>query len=470
MAAHLEHAYRYRAELGVLGSHTDELRRDAVRLLIDSGSRALARSDLAWAGGLLERAVELAAEGEPERAAAARRLGDVLLATGRTDEGRTLLLGVLAAADADPGQEAVRPVEAAHARLALAAVASAPDGSSAGAVAQWALPVFERAGDDLGQARACIRIAQEQQSNGRHVAADGLLSRALTHARRAGAEPERALALGAIGVSLWRGPEPVPSAVSRSRALLAGHGEQRPTVRLTLNCPLAVLLALQERWDDAHACLARARRLAGELGYAEGRVVLPLFAAAVEALAGEGGRALDLLDEADSAAASLQAGGLRGVVARESARLLLDAGRHDEAAARLAQAPGTSPAGPAHRTDPGRTEPVDPADPTASTAPTGPDQAASDTADLDGLLARIAAARGSADEAETLAARAVRTAAGTDSPVLLATAWLDRADVLRRAGRADGARQAAAQAARQFEAKGHRPGARYAAGWQRVPT
>ncbi|MFJ2957866.1 adenylate/guanylate cyclase domain-containing protein [Streptomyces sp. NPDC087270] len=446
VAGHLEHAYRYRAELGVLGAHTDELRLDAVRLLIDSGSRALARSDLAWAAGLLERAVELAADGEPEWAAAARRLGDVLLATGRTDEGRALLLGVLAAADAEP-REAVRPVEAAHARLALAAVSAAPDGSSAGTVAQWALPVFESAGDDLGQARACIRIAQERQSHGRHVAADGLLSRALTHARRAGAEPERALALGAIGVSLWRGPEPVGSAVARSRALLAEHGEQRPTVRLTLNCPLAVLLALQERWDDAHACLARARRLAGELAYAEGRVVLPLFAAAVAALAGEGGRALDLLDEADGAAAGLQADGLRGVVARESARLLLDAGRYGDAATRLARAPGTAAAEPADS-----------------------DQAASDTADLDGLQARIAAARGSAEEAEALAARAVRTAAGTDSPVLLATAWLDRADVLRQAGRADDARRAAAQAARQFEAKGHLPGARHAAGWHRVPT
>ncbi|BBA95841.1 putative adenylate/guanylate cyclase [Actinacidiphila reveromycinica] len=443
VAAHLERAYRYRAELGVLGPHTEELRLRAVRLLIDAGSRALARSDLAWAAGLLERAVELAAEGEPEWAAAARRLGDVLLATGRTDEGRALLLQVLDAADAGP-RDAVRPVEAAHARLALAAVSAAPDGSSAGTVAQWALPVFEGAGDDLGQARACIRIAQDRQSHGSHVAADDLLSRALAHARRAGAEPERALALGAIGISLWRGPEPVSSAVARSRALLAEHGEQRPTVRLTLNCPLAVLLALQERWEEADACLARSRRLAGELGYAEGRVVLPLFAATVAALADDRDRALHLLDEADGAAAGLQAGGLRGVVARESARLLLDAGRVEDAVARLTEVPGGATAGAG--------------------------EAASDTADLDGLLARIAAARGNAEEAETLAARAVHTASGTDSPVLIAVAWLDRADVLRRSGRAEDARQAAAQAARQFAAKGHLPGARQAARWQQEPA
>ncbi|WP_335980895.1 adenylate/guanylate cyclase domain-containing protein [Streptomyces sp. CA2R106] len=501
VAAHLERAYRYRAELGVLDPHTDHLRVRAVRLLVEAGSRALARSDLAWAAGLLERAVELAAEDEPEWGAAARRLGDVLLATGRTDQGRALLLDVL-------GREAVRPVEAAHARLALAAVSAAPDGSSAGTVAQWALPVFEQAGDDLGQARACIRIAQDRQSQGRHVAADDLLSRALAHARRAGAEPERALALGAIGVSLWRGPEPVPSAVARSRDLLAEHGEQRPTVRLTLNCPLAVLFALQERWVDAEACLSRARRLAGELGYAEGRVVLPLFAAAVATLGDDRARALDLLEEADAAAARLKADGLRGVVAREAARLLVDVGRHDEAAARLAAAPnGSGPAaasaaGPGARTGSGSHTgpdpyaPGTPAEPGAATgerpadhpgagldpatgpgtttadsgAPAAPGEAASDTADLDGLLARIAAARGSAEQAEALSARAVRTAAGTDSPVLLAVAWLDRADVLRRAGNAEAAGEAAAQAARHFAAKGHLPGARRAARRQQAPA
>lgn len=440
VAGHLESAYRYRAELGALGPQTDELRLQAAALLIDGGSRALARSDLAWAGGLLERAVELTVEGEPEWAAASRRLGDVLLATGRTDEGRELLLRILSAADASPG-DAVRPVEAAHARLALATVSAAPDGRSAGSVAQRTLPVFESAGDDLGQARACIRMAQERQLHGRHGEADVLLSRALNHARRSGAEPERALALGAIGVSLWRGPEPVPSAVSRGRRLMVEHGEQRPTVRLTLNCPLAVLLALQERWDDAQACLAGARRLAGELGYAEGRVVLPLFAATVATLADDQALALDLLDEADGAARELRAEGLRHAVARDAARLLVDAGRHDEAAARLTAAPGPAHAAPA----------------------------ASDAADLDGLLARIAAARGDAEEAERLAARAVRTANDTDSPVVLALAWLDRADVLRRAGRTDESGQAATQAARHFGAKGHVPGARRAVRWLAGP-
>jgi tetratricopeptide (TPR) repeat protein len=235
----------------------------------------------------------------------------------------------------------------------------------------------------------------------------------------------------------------VPDAVSRGRGLLAEHGARRPTVRLTLNCPLGVLYALQERWDDARDCLAQARSLADGLGYAEGAMVLPLFHAAVETLAGDTRRALALLDEAADAGRALKADGLLGTVARESARLLVDAGRVDEAAERLAATAGADdPDGP-----PGA----------------GAGLASSDAADLLGLLARIAAARGRSAEAAALAGRAVRTALSTDSPVVQAVAWLDRADVLRQADRPARARAAAGQAGRRFEAKGHLPGVRRAA-------
>ncbi|WP_405983652.1 adenylate/guanylate cyclase domain-containing protein [Streptomyces sp. NBC_00872] len=460
VAGHLERAFRYRAELGVLDARTGQLRRRAAQLLINAGSQALARSDLAWAGTLLARAVELSTDTgtgteagtgtEPEWAEAARRLGEVRLATGRTDEGRGLLLAVLGTRRGAGGSTRtgdVPAVEAAHARLALAAAPPADDPGDIAETARLTLPVFERAGDELGQARACIRMAQERQLQGRHGQADSLLTRALDHAVRHGAEPERALALGAIGVSLWRGPEPVPTALARGCALLAEHGGPRPTVRLTLNCPLAVLVALRERWDEARARLADARRIAAELGYAEGAVVVPMFAAAVESLAGRGERALDLLDEAADAADGLGAGGLLGTVTREAARVLLDAGRVDEAEERLAShsatAAGLSPGGG------------------AAMATTGLPR--SDTAALYGVLARISAARERAEEALVLASDAVSAAGATDSPVVQAVALLDRAEVLGRLGRRPEAREAAELARGRFGAKKHLPGLRRAA-------
>ncbi|AXI79178.1 adenylate/guanylate cyclase domain-containing protein [Peterkaempfera bronchialis] len=303
-------------------------------------------------------------------------------------------------------------------------------GGSPTAVARAVLPVFQAAGDLLGLARAEIRIAQDEQRRGLHTEADRRLTRALDHAVRADAEPERALALGAVGVSLWLGPEPVPSAVARCRALLAEHGAGRRTVGVTLNCPLAVLLALDDRPEEARACLAAAARLARELGYAEAAVFLPVFAAAVEVPAGRPERAEELLLEAERAGREL-GGSLPAAVSRELARLLLARGEWRRALCRV--------------------EPDDRGLPL------------SEAADRDGLLARIAALRGDHAEAERLAERACDRAGRTDSPVARAVAALDRAHTLLLTGSPARAADAAAEAGLGFTEKGHRPGARWAA-------
>ncbi|MET9913372.1 adenylate/guanylate cyclase domain-containing protein [Streptomyces sp. NPDC006476] len=423
VGGHLERAYGYRADLGQFDDATETLRVRAADALGRSGAQALARSDLPWADDLLARSVALRRAGEPDGTPATRRLGEVRAALGRADEGRALLLDVLATS-ADP-------VERAHARLALATVSS--DDASPADAADTVLPVFEAAGDELGQARACLRLAQQCQSQGRHGKADNLLTRALAHAVRADAEPERAAALGAIGISLWRGPEPVPVAMARCRALLAEHGAGRRTVRMTLNCPMAVLLALREDWAAAHECLTEARRLAEELGYAETRIVLPLFAAMVEALAGHGDQALALLDTAAASARRLGAVALLDSIALESARLLVDRGAWSAAADVL--------------------------------KPLGQDGERPHAAsvELDGLLGRVAAAQGRHDEALRLAARALDAADRTDSPVVRAVAALDQAHTFRLLGMDDPAAASAAHAKAVFHAKGHLPGVRWAA-------
>jgi class 3 adenylate cyclase/subtilisin family serine protease len=425
VASHLEHAYRYRFELGLRDEQTEELRRRAARLLNAAGSQALMRSDLAWAGALFERAVDLFVAGEPGWAAGVRQLGEITVAGGRADEGRALLRTVL--------ESSSEPVQTAHARLALAVADRSPAAGTVAAVARETLPVFTAVGDGLGQARARIRMAQERQLTGRHGEADELLNLALADAVRCDAEPERALALGAAAISLWRGPTPVPEAVARCRKLLAEHGSSRPTVRVTLSCPLAVLLALDGDCDAARTHLAEARGLADELGYAEGRMVIPIFEAAVESLAGQPDGALRLLDRAATVASELAADGLLSTIAREAARVLLDQGRAADAATRLEAV-----------TDTGRLLPPD-------------------LADLDGLRGRLAAGRGDVEEAIDLTDGAVSAAATTDSTVVQAIAALDRAATLQELGRTEPAAAAAQTARSLFEGKGHRPGVAQAA-------
>ncbi|MFH9268031.1 AAA family ATPase [Streptomyces sp. NPDC017546] len=426
VGGHLERAYRYRAELGLLDDRARRLRERAAAALGRAGAQAAARSDLHWAHGLLERAVDLC-PGDP---AATRRLGEVRVALGRTGEGAELLRRVR-----DSGADAV---EAAHARLALAVLDPGGPGPGPAAVARAVLPVFEAAGDSAGRARAHLRLAQQFQRSGRHEEAERDQARALEHAVLAGAEPERAGALGAIGVSLWRGPVPVPTAVIRCRTLLAAHGAGRPTVRVTLNCPLAVLYALQYRPDDAYRCLAEAERLAGKLGFAEAEVFLPVFRATVEALLGNGTEALDLLDRADTAARRTGAAGMRTAVALDAARLDLDAGREERAAVRLAGVGDTS----------------------------GLSRA--DAVDLAGLRSRLAV-RDRPEEAAERADRAVRASLLTDSPLVQATAELDRAHTLAALGRWPEAGASARSAGAHFTGKGHLPGARRVAGFLTHP-
>ncbi|MFF3735017.1 adenylate/guanylate cyclase domain-containing protein [Streptomyces sp. NPDC002476] len=423
VGGHLERAYRYRTELGLADGRADALRIRAASALASAGAQALARSDLHWAQGLLERAVALHPPGDPAAAPALRRLGEVRLALGHPEEGERLLRQVLTVEAA--------PVEAAHARLALASLD--PGAVSVSSAARAVLPLFESAGDSVGQARARLRLAQQLQRAGRHEEADRDLTLALDHAVRAEAEPERAAALGAIGISLWRGPEPVPVAVARCRDLLAAHGAGRPAVRTTLNCPLAVLHALHGRADRAGECLAEAEQLAEDLGYAEAEVFIPVFRATVEALLGRTDPALGLLVRADRAAARAGARSMRPAIALEAARLLLDDGRPDAAGPWLEEvgAPRALP----H----------------------------ADRVDLAGLRARLAAEAGEREAALRRADRAVQDALLTDSPLVRATASLDRARTLALLDDPDGAAAAAREARERFAEKGHLPGRRWAA-------
>ncbi|MFC8552078.1 adenylate/guanylate cyclase domain-containing protein [Streptomyces sp. NPDC057273] len=483
VGAHLEQAHRYRVELGAQDAHTDELRRRAADALADAGRLALAHADPVWAADLLSRATARYEPGEPNSTATRRRLGQTLLDLGRAAEGQALLEEVLAGAPAANGDGAFggAVVEAAHARLALASAGRfAGPAESPAEAARATLPVFEAAHDDLGQARACLRLAQARQEEGRHGDAERLLARALAHAVRDDAEPERAAALGATGVSLWCGPRPVAQAVAQCRDLLTDQGPGRRAVRLTLNCPLAVLLALHDDEDGALACLAEAEHLAKGLGYAEADAFLPIFAATVADLAGRREEALLTLDGAAAAARELGASGLRRRAVLDATRIRLDLGDWRTASADLADLEGVREdgggTGESDRTrtgggdrtrtggdrtrgadgtggGPGRAEDGEHSDPRRPNA---------DSADLDGMRARIAAARGDAATATRLAARALATADLTDSPIVQGTAALDLARTALALGRPAHAAEATALARRRFAAKGHLPAVRRA--------
>jgi class 3 adenylate cyclase/tetratricopeptide (TPR) repeat protein len=427
LAWHLEQAYRYQAELGLLDPRIGQLRVDAATQLGIAGSAALAHADLCWAADLFGRALELLRPAEPAWAPLAQQSGEVLLALGNRQAGLGLLSQALRVAG-----ESGDAVTVAHARLQLATYDPAAGQGTAADAARAVLPVFQQAADQLGLARASIRIGQELQFHGRHGEAEPLLLQAADRAAGIAAEPELAMALGAVGISLWQGPTPAEQAILSCRKLLAEHGVNRAAVRVTLNCPLAVLYALRGDFAEAQGCLQLAAALARTLGYAEAEVFMPLFTATVASLAGRRDEAESLLRGAMQACERLGMVSLDAAVSRDLARALLERGAWQEADS-VADRPGAA-------------DPLPPAE----------------AADQLGVQARIEALRGNADLAGELAARAVAEAASTDSPISHGVAALDQASVLAAVGQRPGGCAAAQAAARWFGQKGHLTGVRTA--------
>ncbi|MER7752578.1 adenylate/guanylate cyclase domain-containing protein [Kitasatospora sp. NPDC097643] len=424
VGGHLERAHRYRLELGLLDARTDTLRTRAAAALGAAGDRTLGRADLPAAVDLLERAVRLHYPNERTAGPALRRLGEARLALGRADEALPVLAQVRdAAAD---------PLDAAHARLALAARGLPPGPEQPAATARAVLPLFTDAGDALGQARAHLRLAEEHLLAGRHTEAERLLDEALGHAARTDAELDRAAVLAALAASLLAGPTPVPNAVFRLRALLTEHGAGRRTVRVAMNGPLAVLLALRDRPGEAELLLAEANGLAGELSLADAMVSLPALTAQAAAATGQTAQALDLLADAAEIARRLGAAAPLPRLALTTARVLLDTDRPAQAARHLDGVDGLGALPPVLAIE------------------------------LDALRGRLAATAGESGPALELTETAAHAAGETESLLLQALTALDRAHALLLLDRPAEAAVAAATARDRFAAKGHLPGVRRA--------
>ncbi|GAB2576097.1 AAA family ATPase [Streptomyces capparidis] len=456
VGGHLERAFRQRHALGVLDRRARDTGAAATDHLTAAGAAALARGEVRWAGALLQRARavddacadDACADGDPGRPARLdlrTALAEALVATGRTEEAVAAFRAVH-----DEAVAAGEQATAARVRLQLAYLDPGHPGVGAPLdVARAALPVLAGAGDDLGLARAWLRVGQAHQSAGRYARALDDLVRALDHAGRVGAELERAGTVGALGVSLWLGPEPVPAALDRCARLLAAELDGRRLAQAALSCPMAVLLATRGRFDEARDRLALATGTLRDLGHLFAVPAVDVFAANVEALAGRWADAEALLRSAREDLRRLGDAQLLATATRDLARVLLDQGRHDEA---------RQVAGPAD----------------AEHTPDSPTAAA----ELHALHGRALARRGDADAALAHLDVALTAARGTESPLSLAAAELDLAHALTDLARAapDGARPreraraAASSAHRRLTDKGHLVGAARAERLASAPT
>ena len=184
---HLEQAYRYRTELGLIGADTDRVGARAAERLSRAGRRALARGDVDAAVSLLERACELHGEDVRARAALLPDLSEALMEAGELSRADDVLT------------EAIRNAEIVgdrgllgHATMVRLLLMESTDPKRR---AEIALPELERVHPGLRAARRRSGLGACVEAEGGHALDAGSVrggrrrARARDRTRECGREP-----------------------------------------------------------------------------------------------------------------------------------------------------------------------------------------------------------------------------------------------------------------------------------------
>ena len=418
---HLERAYRFCAELGPVGEPERALAVEGAEWL-DAGARAVfLRGDLASGAGMLERAVSLFPPDDARRFALLPRLGEALFEAGRLKDAERVLDDAIRHAQAEDAHELAALANVERQRV-LIQTGSAWAVQDAARVADTAIEVLARCGNELGQCRAWCLHATIKWIRGLAFGADEDWMQAAEHAQRAGNTREL------FEILCWRasaaacGPTPVDTAVQQCNRIRDQVASSPVAVAATLH-PLAWLHAMNGDSVHARGLIREADAILEDLGRLESAV--SHYEASVEILAGEPALAESKLLIGYDKLAAMGESSLLATTAAMLAQTAFVQG-HNEAAEEYCR---TSE----------RTAAAD--DLTAQAA-------------WRGVLAKILAQRGEFDAAEKLAREAVRLAIPTDFTTVQADALYDLGTVLDHAGHAVEAETKVRQALQLYLEKG----------------
>ncbi|HEX3687909.1 MAG TPA: BTAD domain-containing putative transcriptional regulator [Gaiellaceae bacterium] len=416
---HLEQAYVYRRELGLLDEHDAELAERGAERLAAAGRRAHAAGDIPAAVSLLTRAVKL--YGRPATGA---ELGEALRDAGELAQAEATLVEAIEAGRAlgDERAEAHASIVRWRMRLQLEPELSFDEAESS---IRAVIERLQETDADALLAKAWHCLAWIPWLRGEGAVAQQALDQAIAYARSAGDTRTEAQILNfLVGVTLF-GPTRVAVAIERCSAVLhEAQGEGR--VAASALRALAGLHAMEGRFEEAWACVERDGAILRDLGL---KVVVSSsteLAAIVGLLAGDPVAAESHLRRGRTI---LEEMGDRSALSANAAMLaeaVLAQGRDEEALELTAQSER------------------------AASAEDLPVQV-----EWRGARAKALARRGELDAAERLAREAVSLAERTDFLNLHGNALMDLATVLRQGRRLADAAAAAEAANALYERKGN---------------
>jgi tetratricopeptide (TPR) repeat protein len=416
---HLGEAYRNLAEIGLVGERERGLATEAAERLTAAGNAARVRGDPVAAARLFERAKSVLEPDDHARAELLPVLGACLLEAGRVGDATRVLDEAI--------ERAPEPRLLARARVERELVRLETETSfevdQALRVADAALPVLERAGDDHGQGRVWLLRGELAWHAGRVESADQAWRETADSALPAGDQQALFEVIGWRALAAVLGPTQVDEAIDRCEEFREIVQSSPIATASTLN-PLALLHAMKGEFDVADRLLDEAGQMLRELGGLRSGV--SHLEAWVRLLAGQPEVAEARLREDVETLSSMGEGSALATTTALLAQAAYAQGRLAEASARCQTVERIA--------------------------------APEDTmtqAIWRGVQAKVRAREGRCAEAEELAASAVALVEPTELVSHRGDALLDLAEVLLRCERIEEAQRARRAALALYELKGN---------------
>jgi DNA-binding SARP family transcriptional activator len=325
---HLEQAVAYRSEIGPGDSLVARLAVRGGECLAVAGRQALARGDAQAGVKLLRRAASLFHTGGVLRPDVSLDLGAALGETGDFREMERVLQTALEESQSS-GAEALGARSSIELSYQRALVDPGFRVGEMLAVAQDAMTVFSRIGDEAGLARALEHMGEVHWTLGHCAEMEEVLERALDHAERAGDPLGGSRILTMLAAATVFGPRSVPDGIRRCAAIL-----DRAQDDLRLTAVTETMLAVQEAmtgdFAQARARWSRSQQRLEDVGLEVTAATLGMYRAFIELMAGT---PRDAEPDLAAAYAVLEEAGERSrlaTIAALLARLLYEQGRYDE--------------------------------------------------------------------------------------------------------------------------------------------